>query len=122
MNLTKFFIIILAVTLLALLYVYQESKIIHSAYQEQERLALLETLVDRNKNLRYNIDRQMSLVSLSEIWQDGDFEWPGSKYLVSAHPVQQSPTDKKQIIETGSLFTRLFGLKSKAEARSIKPR
>jgi len=122
MNLTKFFIIILTVTLLALLYVYQESKIIQSAYQEQERLALLENLVDKNNNLRYNIDRQMSLVSISEFWQDGVFEWPGRKYLVQSPTSQPTPEDKKQTKETENLFTRFFGLKSQAEATPSKPR
>ena len=122
MSLTKFFMIILAVTLLALFYVYQESKIIHLAYQEQERLAFLETLMDKNNNLRYNIDRQMSLVSIAELWQDGDFEWPGRKHLVSSSTMQQALRDKQQIKETENLFTRLFGLKSQAEARSIRPR
>ncbi|MFC1658060.1 hypothetical protein ACFL1D_01615 [Candidatus Omnitrophota bacterium] len=123
MSLTKFFSIILAVTLLALVYVYQESKIIHLAYQEQESLALLETLQDKNNRLGYNLDRQMSLVSMQEFWQDGDFEWPGRENLVSFSSVRQSPSDKQQAEATErSLLTNLFGLKSQAEATQVKPR
>ena len=117
-----FFTIVLAVTLLALLYVYQESKIIHLAYQEQESLAFLETLIDENNHFRYNIDRQVSLVSIKELWQNGDFEWPGREHLVSSFSVEQSFMDKQQTKNRENLFTRLFGLKSQAEAKSIKPR
>ncbi len=141
MQLTKFLIIILLVTLLALLYVYQQSKIIHLAYQEQERLALLESLIDKNNNLRYNINRRMSLISMAEVWQDGDFQWPHREQLVSSSTVQQTPGDNKQTNpvgkitlaaggtktsnggrETENIFTRLFGLKSQAEATPVKPR
>ena len=122
MRLNKFFIIVLTVTLLAVVYVYQQSKIIHLAYQEQDRLAFLERLVDHNNNLRYNMDRQMSLVSIVGLFKDGDFEWPHRKQLVSLSTAQQNLEDKKQIKETESIFTRLFGLKSQAEATPVKPR
>ena len=122
MRITKFLIIALAVTFLSVLYVYQQSKIIHLAYQEQERLTLLESLVDKNSNIRYNINRQMSLVSIAGLWEEGDFEWPHQKQLVSLSIAGQSFEDNKQVKQTESIFTRLLGLKSQAEATPIKPR
>ena len=122
MRLTKFLIIVSAVTLLAVLYVYQQSKIIHLAYQEQERLVLLESLVDKNHNLRYGINLRMSLVSIAELWQDGDFEWPHRKQLVSLSQPQQTPENNEQIKETENIFTRLLGLSSQAEATPVRPR
>ena len=121
MRITKFLIIAFAVTLLAVLYVYQQSKIIHLAYQGQERLALFESSVDKNSNLRYNINRQMSLVSIAGLWEEGDFEWPHQKQLVSLTTIRQTPEDNRQIKETENIFTRLLGLRSQAEATLIKP-
>jgi len=122
MGLNKIFIIVFGITILSLLYVYQQSNIIQLAYQEQERLALLENLVNKNNNLRYNLDRQMSLVSIAGLWQEGNFEWPNRKQLLSFSTTQQEPVQSKQIKETESIFTHFFGLKSQAEATSVKSR
>ena len=122
MRLTKFLIIVFVVTLLAVIYVYQQSKIIHLAYKEQERLSLFESLVDKNNNLRYNMNHQMSLVSISRLWQDGDFEWPHREQLVNLSTQEQSSEDNKQIQEKENIFIRFLGLKSQAEATPVKPR
>jgi len=122
MRLTRTLIIVLAITLLATLYVYQQSKVIHLAYRGQERLAFLERLVDEKNNLEYNLNRRMSLISIAGILQEGDFEWPHRKQLLSLSNIQQTPEDNKQIGKTESIFTRFFGLKSQAEATSLKPR
>ena len=122
MSLNKIFTIVLGITLLALLYVYQQSKIIQLAYQEQERLAFLENLINKNNNLKFNIDRQMSLVSIVDLWQDGNFEWPHQKQLVSLSTIEQGLKASKQLKEKETIFTRIFGLKSQAEATPVKPR
>ncbi len=140
MNLTKVFIIILVITLLALVYVYQQSKIIQMAYREQEKLCIFESLVDKNNKLRYNLNWRTSLILVAGAWQERDFEWPHQGQLVSLPgstraaadwqskgprwmpAVQQISEDNNQTKRAQSLFTRLFGLKSQAEATSIKPR
>jgi hypothetical protein len=122
MSLKKFLIIVSIVTVIAVIYVYQQSKIIQMAYQEQERLALLNSLIDKNNKLRYDINCQMSLVSLSGLWQDSDFEWPHQKQLVNLSTVGQIPENVGQTEQVDNIFTRLFGLKSKAEATPLKPR
>ena len=122
MSLNKIFTIVLGITLVALLYVYQQSKIIQLAYQEQERLAFLENVINKNNNLKFNIDRQMSLVSIVDLWQDGNFEWPHQKQLVSLSTIKQGLKETKQIKEKETIFTRIFGLKSQAEATPVKPR
>lgn len=120
MRLSKFFIIILGVTFLAVLYVYQQSKIIDLAYQEQERLALLEKTIDKNNSLNYAFKQNISLVSIGELWQDGDFEWPHREQLVSLSTMQRTPRNNKQAEKRESLFTRFLGLKSQAEATPVK--
>jgi len=122
MSLNKIFTIVLGITLVALLYVYQQSKIIQLAYQEQERLAFLENVINKNNNLKFNIDRQMSLVSIVDLWQDGNFEWPHQKQLVSLSTIEQGLKASKQLKEKETIFTRIFGLKSQAEATPVKPR
>ena len=122
MGLNKILIIVLGITILALLYVYQQSNIIQLAYQEQERLTLLENLINKNNNLKYNVERQMSLVSVANLWQEGHFEWPNQKQLLSFSTIQQKPEQSKQIKEEESIFTHFFGLKSQAEATSVKSR
>lgn len=122
MRLSKFLIVILAVTLTALFYVHQQSKIIQMAYQEQENLILLQGLVDKGNELRHTISCRKSLVSLAELWQDQDFEWPHRTQLVSLSVVGGASGNTEQIKETESIFTRFLGLKSKAEATPLKPR
>ena len=117
----KFLIIILAITAIALLYVYQQSKIIEMAYAVQERLAFLDSCLNNNNNLKYLINRQMSLVSIADIWQGGDFEWPNQKQLVSFSGVRQVSIDNVQIKTKENIFTRIFGLRSQAEATLVNP-
>jgi len=121
MGLAKFLRIVLTITLIALIYVYQQNKIIQLAYQEQERLALLERLVDKNNNLRYNINHRTSLVSIAGIWQEGNFEWPNQRQLVNLYTLWQTSEDKKQIKGSKNIFTHLFQLRSQAEATPVKP-
>jgi len=123
MRLNKFLIIVSAVTLLALLYVYQQTKIIHLAYQEQKRLTLVKMLVDKNDILRYNINRQRSLVSIGQHWQKGDWQWPHREQLVSLSTMgPRLLKDNQQKKETENIFTRLFRLSSQAEATPVKSR
>ena len=110
------------ITLMAVFYVYQQSKIFHLAYQEQQKLALFQSLVDKNHNLKYSLNRHMSLVSIASLWQDEDFEWPHRKQLVSLSNMQQIPEENRQLKEIDNIFTRFFGLSSQAEATPIKPR
>ncbi len=124
MRLAKFLIIILFITSIALLYVYQQSKILYLAYQEQKKLALLERLVDRRNNLQYNLNRQISLVSIGEVMQTGEFEWPDGTQLVSlsAETRRVKDNNNKYIGEgkREGILSRILGLSSKAEAMPIK--
>jgi type II secretory pathway component PulJ len=122
MSLNKFLTIVLAVTLLSLVYVHQQNRIIQLAYQEQERLASFENLVDKHNNLRYNLGRQMSLVSIAGLWQEGDFEWPHRRQLVSLSSAGQAAKASPPAKQAGNIFTRLLELKSQAEATPVNPR
>ena len=123
MSLNKFFITILTITFLASFYVHQQVKIYQLAYQGQDKLVQLSSLVEENKNLRYNINRKTSLISMAGVWQDGDFEWPEHQQLVNLATAKQSIEDEQRIEEPKGLLARFFRLRSQAEATPvIKPR
>ncbi len=122
MNLTKILMTILVLTVLASLQVHQQTRIIQLAYQEQEKLAYLRSLLDENKNLKYRINQQTSLVSIAKICPLEEFEWPYGKQLVSL-PISQGSIEKNtQRSESTSMLSNLFRLKSQAEATPVKPR
>ena len=83
MRFTKFLIITLIVTFSAIVYVYQQTKIIEMAYEEQGKLEFLESLVDKGNTLKYNINRQMYLISDITVGKEAIFEWPYKSELIS---------------------------------------
>jgi hypothetical protein len=56
------------VTLFSLLYVYQQTEILHLAYVGQKRVTAFEDLFDKNSVLRYNINKSSSLVHIIFSW------------------------------------------------------
>ena len=123
MKVGKLLMIVIAVTFLSLLYVYQQTRIIHMAYHEQEQLAYLNKQVAKNDNLRFHMNRQMSLVSIAQMWQEEDFEWPHADQLISlSTPGETIEEDDQQAEQSESILAGLFGLKSQAEATSINSR
>ena len=122
MKFSKFLMIISIVTFSAIIYVYQQSKIIEMAYKEQGKLEFLESLIDKGNTLRYNINRQLYLISETGVSKEAIFEWPHKSELISLSTEHQSGITDNQIEGTENLFTRLFGLKSQAEATPINPR
>lgn len=122
MSLTKFLILVLILTLLASIYVHQQIRILQLAYEEQEKLASLRNLLDEKNNLRYQINRQTSLVSIGNIWQNGEFEWPHRKQLVRLSTQQETGEDNERTAESGSIFSRFIQLRSQAEATPVLPR
>ena len=120
MTLNRFLKLIFLITFFSLVYVYQQVRIVQLAYVGQEKLHCLKSLVDDNKNLRYNISRRTSLISMSEVWANGDFEWPRRQQLVLL-PVQQRAVEQPaDMPDKENLLSGLFRLKSQAEATPVK--
>ncbi|MFH1678752.1 MAG: hypothetical protein ABH914_03940 [Candidatus Omnitrophota bacterium] len=122
MNLAKFSIIVLLITLLASLYVHQQIRIVQLAYQEQEKLACLKGLIEENKRLNYNLNCRTSLISIAGLWKDGDFEWPQREQLVSLQTMQKIDEGSHEIIKKEGMLARFFRIRSQAEATPVKPR
>lgn len=121
MNLKKILITVSLFTFLALAHVYQQSKIIQLAYEEQQRLALLENLIDKNNNFRYNINWRTSLVSMAGIWEKQEFEWPRQQQLASLSFRSKTSQEAAKSQELENVFAGLFRLRSQAEATQVKP-
>jgi len=122
MKFSKFISLTTFLTCLCLLYVYQQTEIFHLAYIGQKKSSVFHESLDKNAMLRYNINKNTSLVLIdSRISGYANFEMPDSYRVVKlAYPegdlrvANQSRPSKLK-----TLATSLFGIKTQAEARTI---
>ena len=122
MRLSRFLSLTLLITLLCLLYVYQQSEIFRFAYVGQKKQVALNELLDKNSFLRYNIARNASLVEIgSKISGRKDYEMPDTYRLVRVVASGGGLRLKEAAAKKESLFSRLFGVKRQAEAKTINP-
>ncbi len=122
MKLSKFLVTISSVTLISLLYVYQQTEILRLAYVGEKKITVFEDLLDKNSILRYNIGKSASLVHIgSKISGSADYEMPGTYRLVRLVPRERSPGVARAALKRENLLSRLFGIKQQAEAKTINP-
>jgi len=122
MRLSKFLSAIFTVTLFSLLYVYQQSEIYRLAYTGQKKLSTLEELHNQNCILKYNIEKDGSLVQIGErISGQSDFEMPESYRLMKMYYTGQNLSLNDQKASKETLLSRIFGVKSEAQAKTISP-
>jgi len=122
MRLSKFLLSLTFVTFFCLLYVYQQTEIFRLAYLSQNKSAVFHDFLDKNAMLRYNINKNTSLVLIdNRISVYANFEMPDSYRVVKlAYPegslriANQSRSSKLKTIAIS-----LFGIKRQAEARTI---
>lgn len=110
------------VTLFSLLYVYQQTEILHLAYVGQKRVTAFEDLFDKNSVLRYNINKSSSLVHIGgRVSERIDFQMPDNFQLVRLAPLKENLKVNAQAFNKESMLSRLFGIKRQAEARTVNP-
>jgi len=110
------------VTLFSLVYVYQQTEILHLAYIGQKRVTAFDDLLDKNSVLRYNINKSASLVQIGgRISECADFQMPDNFQLVRLAPLKQNLRVNVQAFNKESMLSRLFGIKRQAEARTVNP-
>jgi hypothetical protein len=122
MKLPKFLLLVTFITCSCLLYVYQQTDIFRLAYIGQKRNAVFHDFLDKNAMLRYNINKNTSLVLIdNRISGYANFEMPDSYRVVKlVYPQEglrianQSRTSKLK-----NIVTSLFAIKRQAEARTI---
>jgi len=118
MRISKFVTVVTFITCFSLLYVYQQSEIFRLAYIGQKNQVSFQELLDKNNILRYNIDRNASLISIgNKISSEKDFQMPDSYRLVRLSAAR----DNAQAANKQTLMARVFGIKSRAEAETINP-
>lgn len=121
MKLSKFISIVGLFTCISLLYVYQQSEIFRLAYTGQKHLTVFQELLDKNTVLKYNIEKNASLIRIgNKIYEGADFQMPDSYQLVrlerSLENLKNEGLPKKE-----NIVSRIFGVRSQAEARTINP-
>lgn len=122
MRLTKFFSAVVFVTSFSVLYVYQQSEIFRLAYLGQKKQAIFTELLDKNTALRYNINKNSSLVNIgARVSSSSDFGMPDNYRVVKfvSTPVGLKLANQSQARE--SLLARIFSLKHEAQAKTINP-
>ena len=120
MRLSKFLTIAFSITCFSLLYVYQQTEIFRLAYVGQNKLVVMEDLLDKNTNLRYNIDSNASLVHIgNKISASADFQMPDSYRFVRMVPAKGNLKLRAQAANKETLISRIFGVKRQAEAETI---
>ena len=122
MKLPRFLLTLSFFTILSLLYVYQQNQIYQLAYDGEKQRSAFQDLLDKNNTLRYNIQRNSSLIRIgNKISRNQDYEIPDAYRLVKlSHPLESLKV-KLCESEKETLLSRIFGIKTEAEARTINP-
>lgn len=117
----KFLSIVTFITFFAFLYVYQQTEILRLAYVGQKRVSVFEDLLDKNSILRYNLEKSVSLIRIGDkISSRAQLEMPESYKLVKLSLPEQERS-KAPVAGKENAFSRLFGVKTQAEAKTVKP-
>lgn len=122
MRISKILFLAIFLTSLCLLYVFQQSEIFRLGYAGQKKAANLQDLLDKNTLLRYNIEKNISLVRLGDtISQAKDYEMPEDYQLVKLPYLFEEAQSGKRPPEKQNIIARFFSVKRTAEAGTLKP-
>ena len=122
MKLSKFLSLIIFITFISCLYVYQQTEILRLAYIGQKKMSVFEDLLDKNSFLRYNLGRSVSLVRIGDrVSKVADFQMPDTYRLIRLASSEKILKSKAQRPKRESVASRLFGIKRQAEAKTINP-
>jgi hypothetical protein len=120
MKLPKFLLAVSVLTFVSILYVYQQTEIFRLAYSGQKRVSVYQELLDKNIQLRYNIEKSGSLTRIgTKISKRLELQMPDSYRLVKV-PAKQ-PKVPPQPARGQDLASRIFSVKRQAEAKTIGP-
>lgn len=122
MKLSKFLVLTVCLTLLSLLYVYQQTEIFRLAYDGQRRVSHCQDLLDKNTVLRYNIAKNASLVRIgNKVATTADFQMPDTYRLVKLSVPLKGIRVAEYVPKKETMIARIFGIKRQAQARTISP-
>lgn len=132
MKTSKIISLIIFVTALSLVYVWQQAKVIELAYEKQKKIKLCRALLDRNTFLRYNLNTLKSSGNLTKNLRefDVDYEMPSFTQIVDLRSTNEKNKLKlasasRQEIKLNSqektkenIILSLFSPRSQAEAQT----
>ncbi len=114
------FILPAFITCFCLLYVYQQTEIFRLGYAGQNKLSAFQDLLDKNTLLRYNIEKNASLVHIGgRLSDDAAFQMPDTYRLVRFSNSPRGLGRSRQLAKREDIVSRLFGIKRQAEARTL---
>jgi hypothetical protein len=121
MKLSRFLSLLMSVTLLSLLYVWQQTEVLRLAYEGQKNYVYFQDLLDENSSLRYNLTKNTSVTKMAgRISGQGDFRMPDNYCLVKVSvPKSQTQYVRRHSHRRDTLASRVFGIKRQAEAKTI---
>jgi len=122
MRLSKFLLLVTFITCFCLLYVYQQTEIFRLAYIGQKKSAVFHDFLDKNTMLRYNINKNTSLVLIdNKVSGYANFEMPDSFRVVKLVYPQGGLriANRSRSSKLKNIAISLFGIKRQAEARTI---
>lgn len=118
----KFLLSATLITIFSLVYVWQQTEIFRLAYEGEKSLKLYEDLVDKNTILRYNVQKNASLIHIgNKVFAVADFQMPDTYRLVRLAYSGQGLIISKQLHKRENIVSGLFGIKRQAQAETIKP-
>ncbi|MCM8780627.1 MAG: hypothetical protein NC908_01710 [Candidatus Omnitrophica bacterium] len=117
MRLYAILLLIISITALSILYVYQQTEIFRLGYLGHKKITELQELVDKNIILRYNLKKSASLINLADkVCDSSDYEIPLGYWLVRL-PIPKENLKGASQPEKANIVSRLIGIKRQAEAR-----
>ena len=121
MRVSKFLPAIIFITLLCLLYVWQQTEIFRLAYVAQKHESAFQNLLDKNTVLRYNIKSNSSLIRIcNKFSTQTDFEMPDNYHLVRLEYYKENLKLAQSQSNKESIISRIFSIKRQAEAKTVK--
>ena len=120
MKLSRFVLFVGFLTLVSLVYVWQQSEIFCLAYKGQKRLSAYQALAEKNALLKYCKQSDISLVRISDKLNAEDkFQIPETYRLVRLVSPQNDLKVKTNPSQGESFLSRLFSVKKQAEAKTL---
>jgi len=126
MKLRKVVLSVLFFTVIAICYVNQQAKIVIASYNIGKNKTKLDYLVDKNKDLQYNVNRLNSPIylfsTINENVNKGEFKLTRNfevKRLNITPHLEESSHNIVAVKSSISFFSVLLGLTAKAEAETL---
>jgi len=119
MKLSKTLSILVSFTCFSLAYVHQQTEVFRLGYISQKRQAVFDELLDKNTVLRYNVDRNSSLVHLQDKFSGTDMQMPDTYRLMKVAYLKGNPKSGRKLAKKETFFSGLFSVKREAQAKDL---